>query len=557
MKYSFVFICTFLPCYLVAQAKVLPVSQNELRVLSSIKRNDSTDIRKSIEQGLQKNAVQALSGNPSKISQNSEKSLLITQNNKQNSCLPYNNLKITGITLVDKKQFVPADCLNKTSLNLLSRQIIDAYVKAGYPLTNINFSQKDKQLYLNVIEGKIGNITGASRTVNIDMLFPHYKNHPLDIHYLEQGIEQANALQGNQLSMDIYPQKDGSTTIALKNKASKPWFVRFGIDNYGNKPNPMRFSVNAGIDSPLGLSDMLFLGAYTNVTNKAKSYNRGANFYYRLPYGTWSFNLYGSASKGKKWLDFPASSISLAYNSQSQSAGLGAEKVLSRGASHITSAYGSLDYYHQVSKLDGSKIAVQSPTLSSVQFGLRHLQKFSKTTWINDISVEKGITAFGASQKNNPSFTPEYARLNVKSELNHIYHQKNSWLLSSNHSLSVQYSNDDLYAEKSFDATSRYAVRGFDNTSLSANKGAVLRNIFSARYYTKNAIYVEPYIGLDAGIISENNQTNKAFGTTLGINVGNSKNWAANVQASRGYAKSHAGSGTQEEQISASFQWNF
>ncbi len=559
MKYKLLIAYCLLPCILLAQQpnNLSGMQIDDSNALSQMiaEDNENNFMQQSIEQHFQEKAMETLS-----VQQDNEKlsAQLPVEDNLDNSadCLPYNGVKIEGITLIDKKQFVTPKCITKVALNQLSKQIIGAYIKAGYIQTNIKFTKQDKSLIVNVGERKIRDITGGSRTVNVNMLFPNHKNRSLDIRYLEQGIERGNALYGNKLTMDVYPHNDGTTTIALDNKATKPWFAKVGIDNYGSKSNKARLTVNAGIDSPLGLSDSLYLGAYSNITSKDKAYNRGANAFYRIPYGAWAFDTYASVSKSKQQMKLPSGLYP--YHNQSTNIGVKAERVVSRGASHITSVYGGLDYSRKKATLADSKpLAVQSPTLTGVQLGVKHLQKFSNTTsWVNNISLEKGIKAFGSDKKNTP-FTPEFLRLKAKSDLNHYTNLGNKWLLHNQHTLALQYSDDELYAEKSFDVLNRYGIRGFDKFSPNGEKGVMLRNTLSARRYTDNSLSFEPYVGLDAGIIANKDKSYFATGVALGVNVRHNSQLDINVEASHGMAKSDKKETTKEQRISASMGWKF
>ena len=88
-------------------------------------------------------------------------------------------------------------CINQNSINQLNRDIVAEYIAQGYPHTQIKFeTTPERVLKLAVIEGKIREITGGSRTVNVDTLFPNHQGKPLNIQYLDQGIEQVNHVVG-------------------------------------------------------------------------------------------------------------------------------------------------------------------------------------------------------------------------------------------------------------------------------------------------------------------------------------------------------------------------
>ncbi|MFK5155475.1 POTRA domain-containing protein [Glaesserella parasuis] len=64
-----------------------------------------------------------------------------------------------------------------------------------------------KTLILRVTEGKVAKLTGGSSQVNLAMLFPNIVGQPLNIKELDQGLDQANRLSSNQVSVDVLPAK--------------------------------------------------------------------------------------------------------------------------------------------------------------------------------------------------------------------------------------------------------------------------------------------------------------------------------------------------------------
>lgn len=141
-----------------------------------------------------------------------------SENNTE--CLDYTAIELSGITLIDSQKIEAKlpKCINQNSINQLNRDIVAEYIAQGYPHTQIKFeTTSERVLKLAVIEGKIREITGGSHTVNVDTLFPNHQGKPLNIQYLDQGIEQATMLRTTSASMFIRmmtaPPPSNSTTM--------------------------------------------------------------------------------------------------------------------------------------------------------------------------------------------------------------------------------------------------------------------------------------------------------------------------------------------------------
>ncbi len=79
-------------------------------------------------------------------------------------------------------------------------------------------------------------IKGGDRKVNSNFIFPNIINKPLKLEDLDQGLDQANRLQSNQVTLDILPgEYNGGSIIVLSNKYRSPWSATASLDNYGQE----------------------------------------------------------------------------------------------------------------------------------------------------------------------------------------------------------------------------------------------------------------------------------------------------------------------------------
>lgn len=533
----------------------LPVSPQDLMPKASesddVIRDNLQEIRK-IETNLREDVAWSLQQHQNDQQTQTE----TTDSDGEKTCLAYEQVKIEGVTLLNQADFYRklSGCINTHTLNQLSREIVAAYMKEGYINTQIDFVEQDNNLIIRVKESKIGKITGESRRVNTKMLFPNYQDKPLDVHRLDQGIEQANKVIGNNVSMDVYPQKDGSVSIALQNEESKPWFGSFTVDNKGSSRQPAVGRLQLGIGSPLGLSDNLYLGAYSNLDKDDGFYSRGANLFYTVPYGSLTFSTYAGLSNSQSTIQ--ASGRKYAYDSESISAGLKGEKVISRGGKHITSMYAGIDYIDTTQEFAGSRINMQSPRLSAVSTGISHSQMLKKGVWITDVRAEHGTRLFGATDRANSPFDTIYSRYLLESDLMQS-HRAGKWLIRNQHKLSAQLSQDNLYSTKQFAISDRGNIRGFKDLSLDGTTGVALNNTLMARRYTQQGYFFEPYVGLDGGVVSDDNDRFKGYGVTAGVNLGWGRTWQFSLESARGYMLQKDQPKQREEEITLTFRLMF
>lgn len=477
-------------------------------------------------------------------------------NDTPQNCVDYSSINLNGITYLDasKWQVKLPQCVNDTTINQFNRELVGAYLKAGYPHTQIDFENADNRvLNINVKEGRIREITGGSRRVNVNTLFPNHKNRPLNIKYLDQGIEQANKLVGNNVSMDIYPHSDGTASVELKNETSNPVSGSLTFDNKGGKPNRGTARVNLAIDSPLGLSDSLYLGASTNTRTSNNHYSRSANAFYSVPYGAWTLSAYASTSRSQSITEFAQSAVSYAYRSKSGVAGVKAERMLSRGQGYTLAAYAGADYLSQKATFGGSELKIQSPKIKSGQMGLSHTKVLSSGILMNDVNVERGV----AKDINNTPFDKKYTNLSVNTNL--IQNRRlGNWVMGNRHSLSAQFGKNALYSAKEFDIIGRNSVRGFNNLSLNANRGAYLTNTLTFRRNVSPKMYVEPFVGADVGAVKDDAGWQKAAGISVGINVAQYGRWNVSFDVARGFARTTGSKNSiRQEQVTALARFSF
>ena len=451
-------------------------------------------------------------------------------------CLPYHSLQIKGVTLINPEPFqpLPYECLNEVRLNQLSRDLTQAYLDKGYIHNPFQFEDDgSKTLILRVTEGKVAKLTGGSSQVNLAMLFPNIVGQPLNIKELDQGLDQANRLSSNQVSVDVLPAKNGEIELSFVNKPRSAISGYIGLDNFASRQYhrwQSRFGLN--LDSPFGLSDSLYLGG-SHTLKSTSEFNRSAILYYSIPYGRWTFNGFGSVSQFRQ-------QIPLVYHNVEQKgrtwqAGVKVDYVAHRGSNHISTLSAQLDHLNSKNRFEDSVIILQSPTLSVAQLSFNHLQLLSQGSLIFNLDYRYGLNWWNAT-RNQGRDQPEgqFRKWNVDLQWVH-FHSMGSQKFRRSHRLLGLYSPNYLPSLEQSDLLGRYAVRGFQDLSLSAEKSLVIQNTLSWPQQYRS-LQIEPYALLDSGI--QKNSTGvihhqRAWSYGIGLQLAQTQ-WKANLQWARG-----------------------
>ncbi|MGE9716237.1 POTRA domain-containing protein, partial [Escherichia coli] len=84
------------------------------------------------------------------------------------------------------------------------KELTQRYLQHGYITARIQFLRPNQHgdLGLYAIEGFVERIEGGDRGVNTTLLFPRIKGQPLKLATLDQGLDQANRLQSNKVTVD-------------------------------------------------------------------------------------------------------------------------------------------------------------------------------------------------------------------------------------------------------------------------------------------------------------------------------------------------------------------
>ncbi|PHM50542.1 ShlB/FhaC/HecB family hemolysin secretion/activation protein [Xenorhabdus sp. KK7.4] len=452
----------------------------------------------------------------------------------EQKCLPISGIYLQGISLLsssDLKTLSPISnsCITSNNINRLTSEITNLYVQKGYVTARVKLVPPDyeKKLGIHVIEGFIEDIRGGSRWVNSQTLFPGLKNMPLNIHQLDQGLDQANRLQSNKTTLDILPGTiNGGSIVFLNNKHSSPWKVSLTTDNYGQKNTGKWVGrVNTSFDSPLGLSDFVSLSGSSTLKKGQNKYNRSYIFLYSLPYGKSTFSTFYVGSKyhhQKKSKYRLLNKHDLNIHGDAQQSGIRAEWAFRRNQTQIDTLRTQFIYKKGNNYLNDEKIIVNSESISLVSLNLNHFQIIPTGFFSIDIGIDKGVPWFNAQTVMDKNFIKGLMSINLQKKFRLF---DSSYLFNSQ--ISMQYSHDPLPAMECFSITDKNSIRGFNESFLCSDNGWYLRNTLS---YLLPIAIPQGYLALNIG---------GDLGQTKIIGHKNKYEWINAVGMSTGFSLSY------------------
>lgn len=491
-------------------------------------------------------------------------------------------------------------CISMTDANALVRDITQAYLDAGFFKISINpTTDQQGTSTWNIYIAKITDIDNQT-SLPTPRLLGNIIGQPANMAVLDQAVSNGERIIDGQLLVDIYPVGEKGKDVRLKvsqqgqvDSVSTDMEWRYDPDDsYGHH----QIKLHSTLRNIFGQADLTSVSIQQSLTDKygydKDNQRRSASLYTSIPNGRWQWSGLLAADEYKRTTRLPNSVLE--QTGDSWQANIRGDYTFNRDQDSISTLYGQAAHQEVTSEVLGSKIDVQSPTLSSGRVGISHTKLFNRRSesdpnkvttgaWVLDLSAEKG---FG--NHDNPAtkqgLKDDYLRWLLSGYLTHqhtlLASGKNVGYWQMTHELQGQYSDDQLFGVNQQSLGSTYSgVRGIDNVYSAAESGITLRNTLSYepmqtswKSFGNQKIRWSPYIGLDYGVVKYtdntlSDDTSDAMSGTVGIKLmgydarGSSLNrsWQLDVSASRAhidYANQQI-DGTQDTEVSAAWQWYF
>jgi hemolysin activation/secretion protein len=393
-------------------------------------------------------------------------------------------------------------CVGREGLNLIVHRVAERILEKGYTTTRVLIPEQDLssgKLTLELIPGIISAIRFADPHVygTWRNAFPTGAGKLLNLRDLETGLEHMKRVTNQDVDMQIVPgEVTGESDVVITVARTKPWSLSLSVDDSGlRSTGQLQASTSLSIDNPLGLSDIFNIGYSHDANGHPNRYGtRGANAYYSIPYGNWTFT--ASASHyhyhqqiAGAFTDFVSSGLSKTFD-------LKAEYLFERNQVQKNSLEFRTGKYFSESFVDGSEVNVQHRDNSYAEVGWVHKHYFGAAQLDSTVAYRWGVPWFGAQADlpNSPTF---YYHIETLDSTLSVPFRLGNLPLRYTATVRAQNSPSQLYATEFFSIGSRYTVRGFDgNTMLSAEKGVFMRNDLDMPIAaTANSVY----LGLDGG----------------------------------------------------------
>ncbi len=425
-------------------------------------------------------------------------------------------------------------CVGLKEIRELMREITNRYVEMGLVTTRVYIPQQDMSnglLKLLVLEGRVGEIRLSEEQAGVYLAtaFPGLEGEVLNLRDIEQGLDQINRLRSNSATMELQPsERPGLTNILIRNQPGRRVSGGLTLDNYGSpSTGDWRGTLNLSVDHPMGLNDAWFASFSRNLdadSNKRLSESAlvGANFAYG--YWNWSFNL----SKSRYVSMISSLTQRFRTDGNTETYNLGVQRVLSRGQTSKLTLNAGVTHKDSKNYIEGSLLTTSSPKLTDVQIGLTSVFTAGAGSWTLDASAARGIKAFGVVA------LPEAGTGTVPTPFGTRYNAAVSYFrplplqgidATWSSSLQMQTSPHFLYGSEQMSVGGLFTVRGFDGTSLSAERGLYWRNDLAFTLPAQEGPVpkalgrLQAYVAVDVGRIfgRQGQTTGSLAGVVMGV----------------------------------------
>ncbi len=362
-----------------------------------------------------------------------------------------------------------------------------------------------------VIEGRIGRFILGENTAfdqsRIKAAFPVTSGNVLNIHDLDQGIEQLNRLFSQSFRMQIRPGKrPGFSDIFLIEYSNNDTLLKpiqphpklgrrqigYQYNNGGIEVTGLHLhNLNFKRENLFGINDAMSFGWQRGSPYLPKQKeNEVIKFDLSVPRGYWLYKL--NYYSGHTDRTVPGTPSQFQSRGDTVTTKVSANKVIHRDKQVKLEGFGNFEISDRRNYINDTLVQVSSRLISSVNVGLVYTRYFTQSTFIVSSTVSRGVPWFGAIGDTAGIATSDPHAEYTKLALYSFYRQPISITKNKDvtyeGTLSAQYSPVALYGEKQFGIGGEYSVRGFKENALSDDSGWSLRNdlVLPVGQWTRN-----------------------------------------------------------------------
>ncbi|SNU81863.1 ShlB/FhaC/HecB family hemolysin secretion/activation protein [Pandoraea sputorum] len=417
-------------------------------------------------------------------------------------------------------------CIGSRGVSAITTGLTQAILAKGYVTTRVLVPEQDLSsgmLTLSLVPGLVREIrfSDPSQYGTWRSAFPTGAGKLLELRDLEQGLEQMKRLASQDVTMQIVPTDvPGESDVLIDVDRAKRWTVVTSIDNGGSRATgKLMGNVALGIDNPLGLNDILNVGATRDLAFADKRFgSSGWNAFYSIPWGYWTASF--SAYTNRYNQQIAGINETFSTSGESQNLDVKLSRVLHRSQQSVLSAHVRLSKRFGRSFIEDTEIDQQYRNHTFIEFGLSNRRYIGAGQFDGSLTYRKGIPGFGAAADNSFPGGPTY-RFGVTVLDASFLVPLGQLPLRFMTTFRGQFTRDTLYYIDSLSIGSRYTVRGFDGeSSLAAERGFYWRNELQWTMKSGGAFDVSLFAGADYGRVTGPNARHLAGTQLAGAVVG-------------------------------------
>ncbi len=478
---------------------------------------------------------------------------------ERNFCQVLKSLWLYGADHLPKKNkltlFAPYKdrCIDNAGLKKLAQSIQNWYLQAGYITTRVKLKRPQSSLNRGnleiwVIEGYINRfLLNHNRPFDqrrIATAFPVSRGDILNIHDLDQGLEQLNRLFSQTFRMQIKPaERTGYSDILLLESNTETSLLDAPLPssrNIGKQQLSYRYSnggqqatgpqlhnLSFSRENLFGVNDVLSYSrqrAMPRTTGITESDTERAGI--RLPWGYWNadFNYY----HGRTLQQLTGAITTFRSRSNITTRSLRINRVLLRDQRSKLGVFLSMEDSKRENYINQTLVQVASRRIASLELGLSYTRYFNHGSLLLIPSLSRGLPWLNSLQ-DSPAISAdqphaEYQMYKFYGAYSHVFGSNRRRPFSLSTTFNLQYSNRVLYGEKRFIIGGEYSVRGFHDNAVSDDRGLSWRNDLDlpvGRWFSHHR-YLQPFnlkLFADMGISESafNRERNTLAGWGYGI----------------------------------------
>lgn len=429
--------------------------------------------------------------------------------------------------------------LNAEKMGKLVQDLRAYYIEQGYPTTQVkvilgqNLQAGDLKLVVNIgfIEEIILNEHTSRDKGKIATGFPFFRDKPLYLSYLEQGIDQINNVPSAHATLKILPGlREGGSVILIDNVIHKPIRLDIGGDNFGDaESGKWRWNYNLAIDNLLSMNDNLTVRHIINqakVMKATKLRNHSLMLNFNFPIGYFNFST--SHNIGSSIRPAGATQYQILYKGSSYSQSYEVKFSIYKHKVYKGTILSNLNHSKAGNYIQDAPMKTQNGGQTQLKTEMTHIGLLLKGQYQLSIAYEQGLTWFGAEvDKKQPAPGVKAAvmpkRQFKKINIHGVWMRPFAFLrqlLNYQLNLSAQYSRDEIISSHHFNLTGSDHLRGFTEDYY-GNKGVCCKQELSFMHWPPFTRWLYPLqlvAGIDIGYlpkVSNRDPKNEKLSLTL------------------------------------------